>query len=226
MARDDRKPGWLFYPAWFALTVVSFPLSWFIAFVVLRLVVDTVGGTIVVAGQRHITEDFLFLYVLLPVLGLLSGSFQYLLLRRYLPRMEWWIAATVAGWALAFVVVGILPVTLLPSLRTDTLWSVALASAFLGVTLALPQWLFLRRRVDQAAWWLVWSGIGWAAAVLLTDGAISNNQEALSLALLPPLAGSLAWWLLLGNGSAGERSRGVGSGTGAGDRGRGVELPV
>ena len=190
---NNRKPEWMFYPGWVVLSAISIPLAWIIAWVFISQIEKVVGGMIQVGGQTHVTEDFLFLYIFPPVLGLLTGSLQYLLLRRYLPRMEWWIAATILGWLLFSLVLGLLsvfaffPTTVPP----------ALAGVFLGGLIGLFQWWVLRQRVRLAALWILGSALGWGAAWLLTDGAISSKQEVLSVVLLPPAVGSIAWWLLL-----------------------------
>ncbi len=190
VVRDNRKPKWIFYPAWVVLSVMSIPIAWVIAGAIISQVEKVLGGTIQVAGQTHITEDFLFGFVLLPVLGLLTGLVQFLLLRRYLPRMGWWIAATVLSWLLLLVVLR------LSALFPSTL-SIALAGVVIGGSIGLPQWLVLRQRVHRAALWILASVLGWGVALLLTDGAISSQQEVLSVLLLPPAAASIAWWLLL-----------------------------
>ncbi len=190
VVRDNRKPKWIFYPAWVVLSVISIPIAWVIAWAIISQVEKAVGGTILVGGQTHITEDYLFGYFFLPALGLLTGLLQYLLLRRYLLRIGWWIAATVLSWLLLLVVLG------LSALFTFTL-SIALAGVVIGGAIGLPQWLVLRQRVRRAALWILASVLGWGVALLLTDGAISSQQEVLSVVLLPPTAASIAWWLLL-----------------------------
>lgn len=191
---NNQKPRWFFYPAWAVSSILSITVAWVIAVAIMSQIVLVVGGRIEVGGQTHITEDFLFLYVFLPVLALLTGFLQYLLLRSCLPRMGWWIAATVLGWVLFAVVLFLSrPFTAdLPPALTFVL-----AAVFIGGSIGLFQWLLLRRRVDRAVCWILSSGIGWAVALLLTDGAISSVQEVLSVVVLPPVAGSIAWWLLL-----------------------------
>ena len=185
-----RKPGWIFYPGWIAFTSISMLIAWAIAWAIIAQIVRVVGATMLVSGQRHITEDFLGLPVLVPVLGLLTGLLQYLLLRGYLPRMSWWIAATLLGWLLLFAV-GLL------SARFSVTMPPALAVALVAGLVGLPQWLLLRRRVSHAGYWMLSSVLGWGVALLLVNGPISSQQDVLAVALLPPIAGSMAWWLLL-----------------------------
>lgn len=176
---NNQKPQWFFYPAWAVLSILSIPVAWVIAGAIMSQIVK---------------EDFPLLYVFLPVLALLTGFLQYLLLRGYLPRMGWWIAATVLGWLL-FAVVHFLPAPFTANLPPALAF--VLAVVFMGGSIGLFQWLLLRRRVNRAVYWILSSGIGWAVALLLTDGAISSQQEVLSFVVLPPVAGSIAWWLLL-----------------------------
>ena len=190
---DNRKPQWFFYPAWVVLSVISIPISWWIGWVIISQIVNVVGGRIEVGGQSHITEDFLFGYVFIPLLGLITGLLQYLLLHYYLPRMGWWIVTTIFGWLLFAIV----PLLLSVFAFFPTSLSPALAGVFLGGSIGLFQWLVLRQQARHAALWIVTSALGWAVAFLLTDGAISSQQEVLIVVLLPPIVASLAWWLLL-----------------------------
>ncbi len=191
-ATDNRKPRWFFYPAWFVLSAISIPIAWNIAWAPVSLVEKVVGDTIQVGGRTRITEDFLMSYVLFPTLGLLTGFLQYLLLRRYLPRMGGWIAATAGGWLLPFAVIAPLGV-LLPSFDVN----VILAAALYGGSIGLIQWLVLRRRVRRAGWWILANVLGWEMAGLATGETISSTLDTLAIVLLPPIVTSIAWWLLL-----------------------------
>ena len=110
-----------------------------------------VGDTIQVGRQTHITEDFLLIYVFLPLMGLLTGLLQYLLLRRYLPRMGGWVVATLLGWLLLAVALYLVSTLVSRAVIVGTGWSTVLAMVLIGGALALPQWLVLRRRVPRAA---------------------------------------------------------------------------
>ena len=196
MQTDNRKPAWLFYPGWVALSAISIPIAWSITWAIVSRIVQVVGGRIQVAGQSHITEDFIGGYVLLPMLGLLIGVLQYLLLRRYLPRMVWWIPATVLGWALPLLL-GRASVGWLPALAIDPVWSGALGFALIGASIGVCQWLVLRRRIHRATLWVLASILGWGMSGLVSGETISSQLDVIALAVLPPTAVSLAWWLLL-----------------------------
>lgn len=197
VVRDNRKPNWIFYPGWVVLSAISFLIAGVITWTLMSQIVKVVGDMIQVGGQTHITEDFLFFYILLPILGLLTGLLQYLLLRRYLPRMGRWIAATVLGWLLAFVGLGLFSATFSSIWNANPMWSAALAGGYIGGLIGLPQWVMLRQRVRRAAWWLLGSILGWGVASLIVDGPISSTPDVLAVVFLPPIATSIAWWLLL-----------------------------
>jgi hypothetical protein len=193
----NRKPEWFFYPGWIVLSAISIPIAWALAWALISQIIQAVGGTIQVGGQTHVTEDFLLLYVFFPPLGLISGLLQYLLLRRYLPRMGGWVAATLLGWLLLCVALGLVSALSSATLMVDSGLSTALAIVLIGGSLALPQWLVLRRRVGHAAWWIVASVLGWGLVRLVAGGTISIMQDVIAVAFLPSAAASIAWWLLL-----------------------------
>jgi hypothetical protein len=193
----NRKPEWFFYPGWIVLNAISIPIAWVISWGLISQVERVVGGTIQVGGQTHITEDFLLSYVFFPALGLSTGFLQYLLLRRYLPRMGWWIAATALGWPLAFVGIRLIPDTMFTALVADSMGFVVLAIVLVGGSIGLAQWLVLHQRVRHATWWILANVLGWGVAGLVGGGTISNLLDVLAFGLLPPIATGVAVWLLL-----------------------------
>jgi hypothetical protein len=196
MMMDSWRPKWFFYPAWVALSAISTPIAAAIAWLLVAGVETLVGGTIQVAGQTRITEDYLSSYILLPALGLLAGFLQYLLLRRHLPRMRWWIVATVAGLLLGHVGGRLLYHPLHGSLRST--WFAVLMTLLIGASVGIAQWLVLRQRVRHAIWWVLanavgWGVVGWGAATLSNEMVI----PAVGILLAPGIATSIALWLLL-----------------------------
>jgi hypothetical protein len=194
---DSRRlPGrqrapWLFYPGWFVATLASLPIAGAIGFAIIKLAVNVLGGRIEVGGESHITEDFLFSWVFFPLLGLVTGVLQFLLLRGRMPRAGWWIAATTLGWSMPLLLGILLPVEFTRAPAP------ALAAALLGGLVALPQWWLLRRRFRQTGWWLVANSLGWSAVGLITGLTIITSLHVMVAALMPALTTGLALWLLL-----------------------------
>ena len=197
MTTNDRKPRWSFYPGWIALSAISGPLAWWIAWLLISQIQRVVGSTVQVGGQSRITEDFLLGTILLPLFGLLTGLLQALLLRRTLPRMGWWIVATVLGWLLPFAVLRLLSVLLAPVLDVNSTQARMLLGMLIGGSMGLMQWLVLRPRVPNAAWWILASVLGWTTTALVTGETLSSTLDMLAVVLLPPIATGFALWLLL-----------------------------
>ena len=198
MISNNSKPSGLFYPAWVALSSVSIPITFAIYWALISLVKEVVGNTIQVGGQPHITEDFLLPYILWPTLGLVTGLLQYLLLRRHLPRIGWWIAATTLGWLLGLIGSRVLYRTLYGIIDVNAIGFDILITALVGGVMGLAQWLVLHPRVHHAAWWipaniLSWGVVGWGAATLSNQMVI----PAVGIMLVPGIATGIALWLLL-----------------------------
>ena len=193
----NRRPKWFFYPLWVVLSAISILVAWVIAWALISQVEKAVGGTIQVGGQSRITEDFLFSYVFFPAFGLVAGCLQYVLLRRHLPRMGWWIVATVVGWLLPVAVLRLVSPILPAAQDVSTVWSAAVVVVLIGGSIGVAQWLVLRQRVRHAAWWILASVLGCGMAALASGGAISSLLDVLALGLLLPMPASIALWLLL-----------------------------
>lgn len=194
MIAQYEKPRWSFYLGWIVLNLIAVVAAGLISLALIILITQIVGDTIQVGGQSRITEDFLFMYVLFPVIGLLTGFLQYLLLRRYLPRMIGWIPATLLGWLMPFVT-GFLILNVL-GLQNDT-FSLMLGLLLIGAMVALPQWLLLRQRVRHAFWWILAVGLGWGLVGLLNLVTSDPLPVLLAIGLLPAIATGIVCWLLL-----------------------------
>ena len=194
MIANNEKPRQFFYLGWVMLNFITVVMAWFIAWALISQITNVVGGTIQVRGQSHITEDFLFLYVLFPIIGLLTGLFQYTLLRRYLSHMAWWIAATLLGWLMPFVT-GYFIITIFAQ-KNDTFF-IMLGMLLIGATIVVPQWWMLRQRVRYASWWILAHGFGWCMTGLLNFVTSEPFPVLLAIALMPAIASGFSCWLLL-----------------------------
>jgi hypothetical protein len=177
----NEKPGWFFYLEWVALNVIAVIMAWYITWAIMSLVTET--------------DDSLLLYLLFPIIGLLTGILQYILLRRYLPHMGWWIVATFLGWLMPFVIGFIFSRLFIPGSSTVR---IVLGMIVLGTTVALPQWWLLRKRVQHAWWWVLVFGLAWGMVGLYDLVTLSELFPVLlGFAVVPAIATSIACWLLL-----------------------------
>ena len=195
----NRKPEWFFYPAWIILTALSVPVAFVLYLVSIRIIVSFVGDFIYVDGVRHITEDYLLQYLFLPLMSLVMGLLQYGLLRRYLPRMGWWVPATIVGGLLGFVLsFGWFQAAMY--FWTEAViresWVISPAFVAVGLSVGAGQWLLLRRRLPRASWWIVANAAGWGLLLLITNRPL-NQFDLLSIGLLPAGITAVTFALLL-----------------------------
>ena len=194
MNTSNKKPDLLFYLGWVFLNILAVVAGWFISWGVIQQITSIVGGRIMIGGQSRITEDAIFLYILFPVIGLLVGFCQFWLLRRYMARISWWIAATVIGWLMPFVVgfVG----SRIFSPGNDTV-SIMVGMLILGASVSLPQWLVLRKRVKNAFLWILAYGFSWFLVGMI--GSVINEPlpGLLAISLIPTVTTATILWLFL-----------------------------
>lgn len=187
-----NKPGRSFYLLWIGLTALSVPIAFLFSLVTLKFITDIVGDYVVVNGVRHITEDYLAMYALVPSISILMGIVQYALLRRYLLRVGWWILATVAGWF-----VGVLLIALPNWLgwMDERLNNLDLIFLIMGLAIGVSQWVFLRRRLAQAGWWIAANVAGWGLLALITPNNSVGQFGLIALGFVPACAtaAALAW---------------------------------
>ena len=184
MIANIEKPRRFFYAMWIILTSLCLPISFFLSLAILRIISNLVGDFIYVDGVRHITEDYLGLYVFVPVAGILTGVLQYGLLRRYLPRMGWWVLATTGGWLLGALLIAI------PGWLNwmEGSFNLDLAFVLMGLAIGAGQWLLVRRRLSRAAWWVGANVVGWGLPALITAGNTLGQFGLFALGFLPACA--------------------------------------
>jgi hypothetical protein len=189
-----KKPGRYFYLGWVLQSPICVVMAWYIAWRLISQIVNLVGDTIQVSGQSHITEDFLCMYVLFPIIGLLTGTSQFLLLRRCLPRMAGWIPVTFLGWLMPFIFGFIITRLFVPG--NSTVWLV-IGLFVIGTAIGFPQWWMLRKRVLHVWWWVPAFGLGWGMVGLLNLVTSEPFPVLLGIAIVPAIATGIAVWLLL-----------------------------
>lgn len=190
----SRRPEWSFYLGWVALTSLCVPIAFALSLMILKMITAMIGDFVYVNGVQHITEDYLAMYVFVPMVSLLTGALQYVLLRPYLGHMGWWVLATVAGWHLGILLIAV-PGWL--GWVGAPLNNLKLIFLLMGLSIGAVQWLVLRRRLARAAWWIAANVLGWALLAAITRGTSLNQYGLLTLGFLPgcTTAGMLAWYM-------------------------------
>ena len=97
----------------------------------------------------------MYTYVAFPSVGLMSGFSQWLLMRRYLPRVRRWILANALSYSLCVI----LWTRLDPFFETMTDYLDTIVFAGAGIA-SLFLWLVIRRRFTRSLGWALVSGIG------------------------------------------------------------------
>ena len=189
-----KKPERSFYLGWIVLTSLCVPIAYFLSIITLKIITNIVGDYVFVNGIRHITEDYLAMYALVPSMSILTGALQYGLLRHYLPRMGWWVFVTVAGWFLGVLLIA-LPSWLgwidAPLNNLDLIFLV------MGLAIGITQWSLLRRRLARAGWWIAANVAGWGLLGLVTLDNSLGQFGLLTLGLLPACATAATLVLLM-----------------------------
>jgi len=145
-----------------------------------------------------VNEDRLMGWALIPILGLMLGVAQWIILRRRVRHAGWWILATAGGWSVvmaasAFLirVLGVAPGS--ESVATITmLLSTLVAGLWVGV-LQLP---VLYRYLRWSPLWIVASAAGWLTMGLAIGKSIDRTPDILALGAIPAAFTGLALaWL-------------------------------
>ena len=192
MINNNDEPRWALYAMWIIQSFFCIPIAYLLDLVVLMIITLLVGDFIYVNGVPHITEDYLFMYISIPIVSLLTGAVQYRLLRRYLPGMSGWVLATAGGWLLGVLLV------LMPDWLSwrNGYQDLDLALLSMGLAIGIVQWLLLRRRFSHAGWWIAASVVGWGLLALVTGDTL-DGFGLLMLGLLPASATAAALALLM-----------------------------
>ena len=177
-----KKPVWSFYAGWIILTSLSIPIAFAFSLVILKITTGIVGDFVFVNGVRHITEDYLSMYVFVPSMSLITGVLQYGLLRQYLIRMGWWVPATFAGWLFGVLLIAF-PGWL--GWTESSLNNLDLILLLMGLAIGIAQWLLLRRRLPLAGWWIAANGLGWGLLGLITPRNSLDQYGLVTLGFLP-----------------------------------------
>jgi hypothetical protein len=109
--------------------------------------------------------DLALARVVIPLwAGFLVGTFQWLVLRRYLTHSVDWILNGGVGWAVGFG----LGLIIIQSL-SDFPWGALAGYIIFGFIIGVLQWPVLRREIPDVVPWILASVLGWALGAYLSQ---------------------------------------------------------
>jgi hypothetical protein len=129
-----------------------------------------------VASQFETVSTVALLHVVGALQGAALGVAQWLVLRRYVKHVGWWIGATalgaIAAWLIGLQVSVILILIFFNGsmfIKTSAalLTAVFLLGAWVGTVLGVAQWLVLRTHVRNGALWIVVNALAWGIGLLV-----------------------------------------------------------
>ncbi len=107
--------------------------------------------------------------------------------------MGWWIFATISGWLLGVLLI----VLMLSFIWRGSTYNIDFIFLTLGFSIGVGQWLFLRRRLPQAGWWILANVAGWGLLALITTGNSINQYGIFALGLMPACTTAVVLALLM-----------------------------
>jgi hypothetical protein len=189
-----REASWNVWPLWVALNLLAIPLA---SLAVMALVVLAR-----LDRQEPVNIVQAVLYVSMMIL--VSAVLQWLLLRRYLENAAVWIPLTAVGWLAGIFMIYLArpAVEAAPSGRTLTL-----VLLLLGAVVGLAQWIYLRRMVDHAGYWVLASATGYGVLGYGASVSFTSIAELLFFILAPFAITGLALVILLRQGDVTENKK-------------------
>ncbi|MGH2629212.1 MAG: hypothetical protein ACRDHI_01460 [Actinomycetota bacterium] len=142
----------------------------------------------------------------LAVWGAAVGASQWLVIRRELRRVGWWVPATTLGWTSAGVVAGIFSGLIggaVTGIGPDVgVWGFVVATAVgilaLGLLPVTFQWMMLRGQVHGAGRWLVGAAGAFLVAAVVSAGVVRSGLVSVIGWLRPEDFPSAKAWVAFG----------------------------
>ncbi len=197
---NRAQPGWRFWLLWMGASlagVIAYALT-------IPVIVGIVNMLAPMRQVENLAPEQRWIGIAISLfggsaLGAAIGLAQWLVMRRYLRGVGWWVLATLVGYAVPLSAGPIIPVR-------EPSWLAGLAIFLMfGAILGILQWLTLRGRVYQAGWWMVISMIGWLVpcgliVIAYLTGLYVEPFDMLSAFFVPvAVAGAGIVWLLRRN---------------------------
>jgi hypothetical protein len=184
---EIRFPDWFFWIKWTVASMLAVVSIFAIIPIIMYLGIQVTG---------NINEDRFFGIAFFPVLGLMLGLLQGLVLRNRFQRSGWWILATPVGMLVGVAVsAGI--VQFIHRFGTREwdwryLPGLLLIYGLIGFCMAGAQYLVFRRSSSLLALWLLTNVLGWLALGLLIGKSMDSSLEVIAVGLVPAIFSGIA----------------------------------
>lgn len=118
----------------------------------LQWVLASILGFAMGAAIGNAVTDLIFT----ALFGAVGGFMQWLVLRRQIDAVGWWVLANTLGFAIAplAAIAGVMVMSQVMSLDGNPLTATILLGVIFGVLSAIMPWLVLRRQLARAGWWV------------------------------------------------------------------------
>lgn len=201
--RDWRKPSssavGLYWP-WVILNALTGAAAIGIPVLAAWAFATRITGTAPMPNSALIGVGLVASIIGIVLSGIFVGSAQWWLIRRRIVGLSLgkWNAALTIGFAMAWV--GLFcalaylqfsagaPWRITKGVAPPALWVLAGGLA-VGVVIALPQALVLRRYVDQAFWWVYGNALGWMFGLMTLTAALPHVRLKGTKAIVGAIGG-------------------------------------
>ena len=187
MKDKGSQAGWGFWLGWVVATTVGMFVGFIMGIFSLFFTGEEFGEWLAFLGLGI-------------MLGIGVGILQWLVLRRRVSGVGWWVlASAAAGYGItqaSFILIE-------ESLSFGLLLSSTGVAALGGAVTGILQWLVLRGKVSRAGWWVLASTVGWGLSMAVTiamPSGVTDDIEftgpAVTGAVLGAVTGAALVWLL------------------------------
>jgi hypothetical protein len=175
-----KQDSWTLWEWWLLATMMGVILAVGIA-VISSAIANNFGpvGTVVMLHLMGALE------------GVVLGFTQWLVLRRYVKHIGWWVFATGVGSLIAWLIgvkfmVALALVSFTNTMTTTTLWALQQAvfwmGAWVGTILGIAQWLVLRSHVHKGVGWVLANALAWGLGLLVAFMSVTwTKPEGLTI---------------------------------------------
>jgi hypothetical protein len=161
-----RQDSWRLWEWWLLATIVG---------TIVAVGIVVLGSAI--ASNLSPMNTVVMLHIIGVLEGVVLGFTQWLVLRRYIKHIGWWVLATGIGsliaWLISVKFIVVLALLSFNSTMTETT-TVALRQAvfgmgaWVGAVLGIAQWLVLRSHVHNGLGWVVTNSLAWGLGLLVS----------------------------------------------------------